>query len=125
MLRRGAAVVEAAIMRFHFGACGVILSTATYPTRHPSRAAKISKLISFYNFNFRQKSLSEYPKKNTAVYIADTFGESGTLISISDLIILGGTLVPMGGHNIIESAQMAKCILICIVFYGYVLLVSV
>ncbi len=85
--------------------------------RHPSRADKISKLISFYNFNFRQKSLSEYPKKNTAVYIADTFGESGTLISMSDLIILGGTLVPMGGHNIIESAQMAKCILIGKYFY--------
>ena len=36
---------------------------------------------------------------------------------MSDLIILGGTLVPMGGHNIIESAQMAKCILIGKYFY--------
>ena len=41
-----------------------------------------------------------YP--DTAVPIVGfLFGESGTLISLADLVILGGTLTPVGGHNII------------------------
>ena len=59
-----------------------------------------------------QRSLNEYPEKSTKVYLADTFGESGTLIALSDLIILGGTLTPVGGHNIIEPAQFSKCIIL-------------
>ena len=80
--------------------------------RHPHRANKIIKQIQKYNFTWKQKSLFEYPNKNTRVYLGDTFGESGTLIYLSDIVILGGTLSPIGGHNIIEPAQMAKCILV-------------
>ena len=80
--------------------------------RHPNRAIKIKKLIQSYGYNFKQRSINEYPKKNTVVYLADTFGESGTLISLADLVILGGTLTPVGGHNIIEPAQMSKCIIV-------------
>ena len=61
---------------------------------------------------FKQRSLSQYPSKNTKVYLADTFGESGTLIFAANLVVLGGTLVPVGGHNIIEPAQLSKCILV-------------
>ncbi|PPR26655.1 MAG: 3-deoxy-D-manno-octulosonic acid transferase [Alphaproteobacteria bacterium MarineAlpha9_Bin4] len=80
--------------------------------RHPNRAEQIIKLVQSYGLTIKQRSLKEYPKIGTTVYLADTFGESGTIISFSDLIILGGTLMPIGGHNIIEPAQMSKCILV-------------
>ncbi len=80
--------------------------------RHPQRSGKIRKIIKKYDFNIKQRSLNEYPEKSTKVYLADTFGESGTLIALSDLIILGGTLTPVGGHNIIEPAQFSKCIIL-------------
>ena len=80
--------------------------------RHPKRADEVIKIIKSFNLKFKQRSVSQYPTKNTQIYLADTFGESGTLISSSNLIILGGTLVPIGGHNIIEPAQMSKCIIV-------------
>ena len=80
--------------------------------RHPNRASEVIKIIKSYHFKFKQKSISQYPLKDTQVYLADTFGESGTLIFAANLIILGGTLVPIGGHNIIEPAQMSKCIIV-------------
>ncbi|MDC3023851.1 hypothetical protein OA264_00045 [Alphaproteobacteria bacterium] len=80
--------------------------------RHPKRANEIIKTIKNYNFIFKKRSLSQYPSKNTKVYLADTFGESGTLIFAADIVVLGGTLVPVGGHNIIEPAQLSKCILV-------------
>ena len=59
--------------------------------RHPKRANEIIKLIKNYHFKFKQRSVSQYPSKDTQVYLADTFGESGALICSANLIILGGT----------------------------------
>ena len=84
--------------------------------RHPKRKKNILKEIKRYNFNYKQRSLNEFPNKSTNVYLFDTFGESGLVISMADLIILGGTLTPVGGHNIIESAQFRKCV-ICGPYY--------
>ena len=36
--------------------------------------------------------LKKYPDKETLVYLADTFGESGTMISLANMVILGGRL---------------------------------
>jgi len=79
--------------------------------RHPERKKNILKEIKKYHLSYRQRSLKEFPEKSTNVYLFDSFGESGLVIAIANLIILGGTLVPIGGHNIIESAQFKKCII--------------
>ena len=80
--------------------------------RHPNRAESIKNLINENGFHTRCRSKKEYPDKETLVYLADTFGESGTMISLANMVILGGTLTPVGGHNIIEPAQLAKCIIV-------------
>ena len=80
--------------------------------RHPERSEKIKKVINNIGFEYKQRSMKEYPNKQTDVYLADTFGESGTLISAADIIILGGTLTPVGGHNVIEPAMFSKCIIV-------------
>ena len=84
--------------------------------RHPERKKSILKEIRKYNLNYKQRSLKEFPDKSTNVYLFDSFGESGLVLAIADLIILGGTLVPIGGHNLIEPAQFQKCI-ICGPYY--------
>lgn len=38
------------------------------------------------------------------VYVADTMGELGTLFAVADVVLLGGSLVPVGGHNPAEPA---------------------
>ena len=84
--------------------------------RHPNRKKEIIQIMKARKVRFKVRSDLEYPKHNTDIYLYDTFGESGTLISLSKLIILGGTLVPIGGHNLIEPAQFGKCI-ICGKYY--------
>ena len=84
--------------------------------RHPLRKKEIINILKENKLNYRVRSDLEYPDKDTDVYLCDTFGESGNYISVSDLIILGGTLVPVGGHNLIEPAQFGKCI-ICGQYY--------
>jgi 3-deoxy-D-manno-octulosonic-acid transferase len=80
--------------------------------RHPDRTKKIISIINKHNLSYKQRSIGELPDKRTSIYLFDTFGESGLLMSISDIVIIGGTLVPVGGHNPIEAAQFGKAIII-------------
>ncbi len=79
--------------------------------RHPSRALYIKKILHKNKLSFATRSEKILPDKNTNVYIADTFGEIGTIVSCSDIVILGGTFVPLGGHNIIELCKLSKSII--------------
>ena len=47
----------------------------------------------------------------TAVYIADTMGELGLFYRLAPFCFLGGTLVPMGGHNPLEPAALGCAVL--------------
>ena len=39
------------------------------------------------------------------IHIVDTLGEMGSLFAIADVVFLGGSLLPIGGHNPLEPAQ--------------------
>ena len=47
----------------------------------------------------------------TAIYIADTLGELGLFYRLSSFCFLGGTLVPLGGHNPLEPAILRCAVL--------------
>jgi 3-deoxy-D-manno-octulosonic-acid transferase len=51
------------------------------------------------------------PRRRPAVVIADTIGELETFYGIADLVFVGGSLVPIGGHNILEPAGLGKAVL--------------
>ena len=80
--------------------------------RHPDRNNKIISTIKKYNFSFKQRSKKQLPDQYTKIYLFDTFGETGLLMSISNIIIIGGTLVSIGGHNPIEAGQFGKSIIV-------------
>src|SRR5262249_59512776 len=42
------------------------------------------------------------------VILLDTVGELAALYAVADVIFVGGSLVPVGGHNVIEPALHAK-----------------
>jgi 3-deoxy-D-manno-octulosonic-acid transferase len=47
----------------------------------------------------------------TAIYVADTMGELGLFYRLASFCFLGGTLVPMGGHNPLEPAALGCAVL--------------
>ena len=57
------------------------------------------------------RSTGACPDADTEVYICDTMGEMGTMLRLSPIVFVGGSLVPHGGHNPIEPAQLDSAIL--------------
>jgi len=46
------------------------------------------------------------------VIVLDTVGELAALYAIADVVFVGGSLVPVGGHNLLEAAQRRKPVLV-------------
>jgi 3-deoxy-D-manno-octulosonic-acid transferase len=76
--------------------------------RHPERAAEVASLLGRAGIPFsRRTSLprSEGFQKGEALLV-DTVGEMMNLYAISDVAFVGGSLVPTGGHNLLEPASL-------------------
>jgi 3-deoxy-D-manno-octulosonic-acid transferase len=79
--------------------------------RHPDRAPAIGTIAKNHGFSFVRRSLKEACLQNTHVYLADTLGELLLMYSASDVAFVGGSLVSVGGHNLMEPAVLGKPIL--------------
>lgn len=60
----------------------------------------------------RRTALANYSGENPDVVLLDTIGELGAVYSLGDIIFVGGSLIPQGGHNVLEPAAHAKPILV-------------
>lgn len=79
--------------------------------RHPDRFDQIAELIRQNNFMMARRSRNEKTSLETAVYLGDTMGDLFLLYAVSDVVFVGGSLIPIGGHNLLEPAILAKPIL--------------
>lgn len=71
--------------------------------RHIERVFKILNLIKKYNFTPLLKSKDGLATKSiNEVLVIDTIGELQEIFKISDITVIGGTFVRVGGHNILE-----------------------
>ena len=57
-------------------------------------------------------TLQHEPSHDEDIVILDTIGELGKVYSIGDVVFVGGSLVPHGGHNILEPAAHGKAIIV-------------
>jgi 3-deoxy-D-manno-octulosonic-acid transferase len=79
--------------------------------RHAERGAAVEKLCHDAGFRTARRSQSQPILPDTAVYLADTLGETGLWFALAPLVFLGGSLVPVGGHNPYEPALAGAAIL--------------
>jgi 3-deoxy-D-manno-octulosonic-acid transferase len=77
--------------------------------RHVERGADIELLCGARVF--RRRSTGGEITAQTAVYIADTMGETGLFYRLAPFCFMGGTLVPLGGHNPLEPAALHCAVL--------------
>jgi 3-deoxy-D-manno-octulosonic-acid transferase len=78
--------------------------------RHPDRFDAIATL-SAKQFKTQRRSSQEKIDADTTVYLGDTMGEMLLMYAASDVALVAGSLIPRGGHNILEPAVLAKPIL--------------
>ena len=79
--------------------------------RHPPRVPSVCELLTDRNFPYRRRSQLTAASPLLAkgeVLLVDTLGELLPLYAASDLVFVGGSLVPVGGHNLLEAALVSR-----------------
>ena len=79
--------------------------------RHPERAQAVAGQLTRRGFSFVRRSAGESVTTATEVYLVDTLGELAMFYACSDVAFVGGSLVPVGGHNALEPAALGLPIL--------------
>ncbi len=74
--------------------------------RHLDRIKEIEKLLSQQQMKFIRKSQldKDATLKDQGMILLDTMGELSKIYSLADVAFVGGSLVPVGGHNLLEPA---------------------
>ncbi len=73
--------------------------------RHPERFQTVAALLEQMSIPFRRRSEWNDEALTGSVLLLDTIGELAALYALAGIAFVGGSLVPRGGHNIIEPAQ--------------------
>ena len=73
--------------------------------RHPERFPAVAALLEQMSIRFWRRSAWNGEALAGSVLLLDTIGELAALYGLADIAFVGGSLVPRGGHNIIEPAQ--------------------
>lgn len=79
--------------------------------RHSHRGEEIARELMAKGLQVARRSCQDLIQPSTDVYLVDTMGELGLFYRLSDIALIGGTFVPIGGHNPIEAALL-DCALI-------------
>ena len=70
--------------------------------RHPERFAEVEALCKQHQLTVVTRTAKQPCQPQTDVYLADTMGELKMLYAAADVAFVGGSLVPVGGHNVLE-----------------------
>jgi len=73
--------------------------------RHPERFNSVAALLQQMAIASHRRSGWHGERLAGGVLLLDTIGELAALYALADVAFVGGSLVPRGGHNIIEPAQ--------------------
>jgi 3-deoxy-D-manno-octulosonic-acid transferase len=91
---------HAAIRRRHPGALLILVP------RHPERFDRVARLCEARDFDTVRRSSGRDCSSETSVLLGDTMGELLLFYAASDVAFVGGSLVPVGGHNMLEPVSL-------------------
>jgi 3-deoxy-D-manno-octulosonic-acid transferase len=74
--------------------------------RHPQRFDSVSSLLARRGIRFDRRSLADAVRPEAQVLLVDTVGELAAFYAAADVAFVGGSLVPVGGHNLLEPAAL-------------------
>ena len=131
------AVVGGAALRRHFGARPALLCASTRDgeealildalaqanlgdvlliivPRHPQRFNDVARMITARGLSLaRRSTLDEMAvPPNVQVLLGDSMGEMFSYYAACDIAFIGGSLLPLGGQNLIEACALGKPVLL-------------
>ncbi len=72
--------------------------------RHPQRFDEVATLLAARGLTHARRSDRRAPVADTRVFLGDSMGELAAYYAAADLAYVGGSLLPLGGQNMIEAA---------------------
>lgn len=79
--------------------------------RHPQRFDEVAALLSGQGLAVVRRSQG-MPEAATEVWLGDSMGEMAAYFALADLAFIGGSLLPLGGQNLIEAAACGCPVLV-------------
>ncbi len=132
-----AAILGGTEIRKHFGARPVLLCASTREgeealileamtnrdlgdalvvivPRHPQRFDEVARMITARGFTLARRSALTHaaPPENVQVLLGDSMGEMFSYYAACDVAFIGGSLMPLGGQNLIEALALGKPVLL-------------
>jgi len=88
-------------LRERFADCLLVLVP-----RHPERFESVAELCRQRGLNIVLRSEMRPCDADTRVFVGDSMGELPLFLAAADVAFVGGSLVPHGGHNLLEPAGL-------------------
>lgn len=74
--------------------------------RHPQRFGEVAALAKDQGLEVQRRSSNEAVKPSTRVWLGDSLGEMFAYYAAADCALIGGSLLPYGGQNLIEACAV-------------------
>ncbi|MCP9493045.1 MAG: 3-deoxy-D-manno-octulosonic acid transferase [Pyrinomonadaceae bacterium MAG19_C2-C3] len=80
--------------------------------RHPERFAEVAALIQKHTASYSRRSAAPLPNDATSdIILLDSIGELAEVYRHAEIVFVGGSIAPRGGHNILEPAAAGACVI--------------
>jgi 3-deoxy-D-manno-octulosonic-acid transferase len=103
---------EQAVLTAWAAAGGPERSRLILVPRHPERIPEVRRLLEAREIEYELRSRCRDNSDPTAVLLVDTMGELEALFALADVVFLGGSLAPVGGHNVLEPAAAGRGVMV-------------
>lgn len=80
--------------------------------RHPQRFDQVAELLEKRAIRYQRRSSGVALSSDTQVWLGDSMGELFAYYQAADLALIGGSLLPLGGQNLIEAAAVGCPVII-------------
>jgi 3-deoxy-D-manno-octulosonic-acid transferase len=80
--------------------------------RHPQRFDEVASLIAQRGLRMQRRSAGETIAADTQMVLGDSMGEMFAYYAACDVAFIGGSLLPLGGQNLIEACAVAKPVIV-------------
>jgi 3-deoxy-D-manno-octulosonic-acid transferase len=80
--------------------------------RHPQRFDEVARLLEARGIRYQRRSSGKAVAAETQVVLGDSMGEMFAYYAACDIAFVGGSLVPLGGQNLIEACAAGKPVLV-------------
>ena len=78
--------------------------------RHPERFARVQALAAEAGWKVGTRRGGHWPRPDDDVFVIDTLGELMAFYGCADVAFVGGSLQPIGGHNLLEPAAVGTAV---------------